>query len=210
MNTVTEGVKQKLVEYFGTEESQANSDHPDALTFFYRSIEMLSQHHAYCDYLEIGSFNGVSMAVVSLMLRHFGLKGQRVSIDPYFEEGYMETHPHTGEKALKPATGEALDRAMKLYKGIGEPIQVLRKTSEEIAPNLITAGQKFNMIFIDGNHEQLHPMLDVAFSKCLLSPKSLLLLDDCDWPDVQSVKNILDKHARLLFEVADKSAYFFE
>jgi predicted O-methyltransferase YrrM len=57
---------------------------------FQTAIEAVSKTSNRINYLEIGSALGASLSLIALILRGHNLLGKLVSIDPYFEEGYIE------------------------------------------------------------------------------------------------------------------------
>jgi hypothetical protein len=74
----------------------SKSIHPDGFGFFIQVVRQLKRLDRHINFLEIGSFEGVSMSVVALLLRKNCINGNFVSIDPYYEDGYREDHPVSG------------------------------------------------------------------------------------------------------------------
>jgi len=182
---------------------------PDGFNFFIEVTAHAAKLGRPIRYLEIGSFEGVSMSVVAMLLskrRIAGLPGSLVSIDPYYANGYVENHPVNGE-VRSTSSGSTLTAARNLYHCLGLHVEHLRSESQPALLELIGAKQQFDMIYIDGLHAGLTPTIDFALSMCLLASDGILVLDDWPWPDVIGLKNLCDRHMEKLAECPDIVAY---
>jgi predicted O-methyltransferase YrrM len=159
-------------------------------------VERLAKVKNRVDFLEIGSFMGVSNVVFGSTLRRHGVLGSMVSIDPYYEGGYLETVPWRQQDG--PVRHESdvntMRKALLLYKECGFDVRLIRVASKEGLCRLLLEQAQFDLIFVDGDHEGLAPMTDVAFSLCLLRPDSYIILDDSFWPDIRPVRGLCEKH----------------
>jgi predicted O-methyltransferase YrrM len=158
-------------------------------------------------YLEIGSALGMSMSIVGSLLP----KGSRlVSIDPYFETGYLEggrgPYEQQGRNLI---TKHTKSDAQRLYEILGLDVSLFEVVSSEGLRQLILKGESFDLIYIDGVHEGLQPVIDFGLSLVLLKPNGVIMLDDHRWPDVRPVKELCDDHAVKIAESWKVVAYTF-
>jgi predicted O-methyltransferase YrrM len=116
-------------------------------------------------YLEIGSFEGGSLVLI-----HALLKGQlhATVIDPF--EDYDEL------AGTKMSSVEAAFHAN--VKAVGANVRVLKGASVLRLPELIAAGELFDLIYIDGAHTGLDVTADAVLSWRLLAPGGLMIFDD--------------------------------
>jgi precorrin-6B methylase 2 len=116
-------------------------------------------------YLEIGSFEGGSLAFV-----HSLLDGQitATSIDPFQDYDEMPVHMTRG----------AEQRFRANMRAVGIDVRVLRGPSVDRLPPLVSAGETFDLIFIDGSHTALDVMTDAVLCWRLLSAGGLMIFDD--------------------------------
>ena len=159
-------------------------------------------------YLEIGSCQGVSMAVMGILLRLYGKSAGLLSMDPYFEGGYVE-----GQRAPVPdrkrvwIDKKTRDGAFQLYRSLDLNVRLIEKPSAEGLCELVRGGEKFDLIYIDGNHERLNPVVDFGLSCALLNEGGILMLDDYLWPDVHAVKKICDQHSEKICQTWKTAVY---
>ena len=116
-------------------------------------------------YLEIGAFEGSSLAFVHALLKG---KVAATAIDPFANYGEL---PSVDMSSVE-------DRFTRNMRSIGAEVRTLRGTSIEFLPKLIAAGEKFDLIFIDGSHSSLDVMTDATLSWQLLAERGLLIFDD--------------------------------
>jgi predicted O-methyltransferase YrrM len=118
-------------------------------------------------YLEIGAFEGQSLAFV-----HALLDGQMLAtvIDPFAD--YSE-HADTDMRDVF-STFSANIEAIGAQQAVG----VLRGRSIDHLPALIDAGEQFDFIYIDGSHANLDVILDAVLGWQLLAPRGLMVFDD--------------------------------
>ncbi|HLY54622.1 MAG TPA: class I SAM-dependent methyltransferase [Stellaceae bacterium] len=159
------------------------------------------------DYLEIGSFMGVSTIVFASALRRRGVLGRIVCLDPYFDQGYVETLPWGGETVVKNSTPYVMAKACELYARCGLEVYLNRQESRAGLQAIISGGKKFGLVFIDGNHEGLNPLCDLALSLCVIAPGGFVVLDDVAWPDVAPVKALCDRHLVPVLGSPQKACY---
>jgi len=165
---------------------------------FFKNITDFFADRTAVDFLEIGSYQGVSLVIVAHILRSAGKLGRIVSIDPYFPEGYLETPPLRGTHRMD-STPATMSAALELYRRFDLSVELIQQTSEVGARALLNSGREFDMIFVDGNHERLHPLVDTSLSILLLKERGLLCLDDVRWPDVAPVAELCSRHMTPVF-----------
>lgn len=178
------------------------------IEFFVTVLKKLSEmrNEKGFSYLEIGSFEGVSMTVVAQVANVLDLDLRLTSVDPYFEDGYMETHPAVGtyEKLSNPSTQQ---RAFQLYQRFNLKVNHLHGKSTSVMSSFIRNEEKFDVIYVDGYHNGLMPLCDIAFSLRLLNDNSILVVDDYFWPEIEPIKSLLDKSLVKIAEIEDIVAY---
>lgn len=132
-------------------------------------------------YLEIGSFEGYSIAFV-----HALLKGQvrATAIDPF--ENYNEL------PTVQMSDVESRFRAN--VKAVNVDARVLQGSSTVHVPRLIEAGERFDLIYIDGSHAALDVITDALLCWHLLDHNGLMIFDDYRMPEV---KQAIDAFVRL-------------
>lgn len=65
--------------------------------------------------------------------------------------------------------------------GYEEQIKTIQGYSHEVLPNLLTNNEKYDIIFIDGNHTAPFVLIDSVFSWLLLKKDGLMIFDDYKW-----------------------------
>jgi hypothetical protein len=180
---------------------------PEIVEGFARSIDALAGP---VDYLEIGSCPGLSMSLIGLMLARRGRLGRLMSIDPYFETGYEEgaSGPFNHGQRVQ-VTKATRDQALDLYRSVGLKVELLEMTSEQGLKKLVRDDERFELIYVDGYHEQLVPLVDFALCMLICAPNGAIILDDHQWPDVASLKALCDKPAKRVQETWKTATYQF-
>ncbi|MBY0312891.1 MAG: class I SAM-dependent methyltransferase [Phycisphaerales bacterium] len=90
------------------------------------------------------------------------------SIDPFAQIAWK----NAGVRHLRAAGAEHLHRL------IVEP-------SEIVLPRLLSAGERFDLAFVDGDHRFEHVMIDIFYARRLVGPGRLIIVDDAWMPSVQ-------------------------
>lgn len=163
------------------------------------------------DYLEIGSCQGLSLSLISLMLRDRNQAGRIVSLDPYFEQGYDEgeTGPYANKLHVQ------IDKSTKtcafdLYSGFGLDVELVEAMSMEGLRTLIKADRQFDLIYIDGSHERFWPAIDFGMCCAVLRSGGIIILDDHLWPDVVPIRELCDRHGTLIQKTWKTASYRIE
>lgn len=73
--------------------------------------------------------------------------------------------------------------------GFMEKVNVIQDSSHLALPKLISNGDKFDIIFIDGNHTSPFVITDCVMSWYLLNKGGLMIFDDYLWGDVNSTNS---------------------
>jgi len=182
---------------------------PEIVAGFVESISACSNHGA-IDYLEIGSCQGLSMSLIGLLLKARGQLRSLVSVDPYFEGGYEEGEmgPYRTCRRVQ-IDKKTRSRAFELYRKVGLTVELLEVTSLDGLKTLISAARTFDLIYIDGFHEQLWPVIDFGLSFALLRPNGVIILDDHLWSDVEPIKELCDRNATKIQETWKTASYRF-
>lgn len=200
--------------------SQVNASNPAGWNFysnalrrevaytFELAVDELSQKFNKINYLEIGSAQGLSMSLIGSLLRQRGVLGRLVSADPYFDQGYLEgKHGVWGKDVHVKMDKSAKERAKALYREVGLDVELMETVSTDALRLLIQGGEQFHLIYIDGSHEGLDPIVDFGLSRALLHSEGVIMLDDHHWPNVHVVKDICDQHCVKVHESWKVAAY---
>jgi predicted O-methyltransferase YrrM len=145
-------------------------------------------------YLEIGAFEGASLAFVHALLN--GRVAATV-IDPF--ENYDEL-----PSVDMPSVGQ---RFLANMQAIGAEVRALRGASFERLPELIRERETFDLIYIDGSHAAIDVLADAALCWRLLAKGGLLIFDDYRFRDCQNgqifeCKTAIDAFAGVVGESA--------
>jgi predicted O-methyltransferase YrrM len=160
------------------------------------------------DFLEIGSACGLSMSLVGTLLKNMNRLGSLVSIDPYFDDGYIEGEgsPMRIIQRVRINAG-TLPKARELYSRLGLNVEHLRAPSGPGLKQLVLNDRRFDLIYVDGSHERLNPLIDFGVASLLLRPGGIILVDDHRWRDVTPVKLLCDAHAERIAQCWKVAAY---
>lgn len=170
---------------------RAGRDNQSKFTFFNKLAKIWPNQRP-VSYLEVGSFQGESIACMSTAFRGVASVARICSIDPYYEEGYFETSPSrlTIRKNTSTAT---IELARSIYRACGIEVELRREDSFTGLTRMLHEGDRFDIIFIDGCHEKHFPMVDTSLALLLLNQESILCIDDTTWPDIRPVKMVLEQ-----------------
>ncbi|HKV40724.1 MAG TPA: class I SAM-dependent methyltransferase [Blastocatellia bacterium] len=184
---------------------------PEVTQSFEASIDELAREKEKIDYLEIGSCRGVSMSVIASILRLRSLLGSLTSLDPYFEDGYVEGEFGPYQEGIQVAVNkETRDSAFRLYSTLDLSVELREMTSLKGLKQFIPSGREFDLIYIDGSHEKLAPTLDFSLSYSVLRKGGIIMLDDHIWPDVARVKELCDGYGTKIHESWKVACYRFD
>jgi len=153
-------------------------------------------------YLEIGSNQGISMSLVGLIAKSVVNDLELISVDPYYEEGYREGQGSifgTGDKHVN-ITKNIRDSAFQLYRSIDLDVRLIEKPSTEGLKELVRNYEECNLIYIDGFHEKLQPVIDFGLSSALLQSGGVVMIDDHYWEAVSPIKKLCDKYCMKIYE----------
>jgi len=190
----------------------SNALRPEVCSGFATVIrDVMSRNRMYIRYLEIGSNQGVSMAFISEFIKINKIASLLVSVDPYYEEGYLEGegNPLNKYDNAVAITKTTKEDAFRLYSYLKTPVQLLEMRSREALQKLFTHQEMFDVIYIDGSHQGLNPMVDTVLAQCIIKPGGVIILDDWYWDDVLPIKKLLDLHAVKFYECWKIAAYKF-
>lgn len=160
------------------------------------------------DFLEIGSACGLSMSLVGTLLKNSSRLGSLVSIDPYFDDGYVEGEGSPMRIIQRVRINAAtLPKARDLYSRLDLNVEHLRLPSNLGLKQLLLTDRRFDLIYVDGSHERLNPLIDFAAATLLLRPHGIILIDDHRWRDVTPIKLLCDAHAHRIAQCWKVAAY---
>jgi predicted O-methyltransferase YrrM len=131
--------------------------------------------------LEIGCATGVSALAIVSQLEQLGGDRTHVAIDPnqtsYGPDGYRGVGVETVRRA-----------------GLQQRFTLIEKPSHLGLPALLSEGQKFDLIFIDGWHSFDYAFVDYFYSDLLLNDGGILVFDDVGMPPIRHVCWFLETH----------------
>ena len=144
-------------------------------------------------YLEVGVNKGLSSLAVHLLCEQLGLACKIRGVDPYYEDGYVEGVARTINKKTKEQT-------LTFLRENNVQFSLVEKTSNAAFLDLIRCDDRFDLIYIDGRHELLFPLVDVGSYINLLIKNGIFLIDDYFWRDVFQIKHLFDLYAEPICE----------
>jgi predicted O-methyltransferase YrrM len=119
--------------------------------------------------LEIGMASGISTLSILTALQELDDGGSLVSIDPY----QSTLCKNTGVNHVKQA-------------GLQDMHQHFGEFDYVVLPRLLSEGAKFDLIYIDGNHDFEFVILDSFYADLLLPVGGLVGFNDCGWQSVHA------------------------
>ena len=115
--------------------------------------------------LEIGMGSGTSSVVMLSALETIG--GRLTSVDPFQTSSF------------KRAGRERVEQL-----GHAGRHRLIEKPDYVAMPELVTAGEHFDMVLVDGYHSFDYTLVDMFFADLLLRPGGILAVHDSSWPAV--------------------------
>jgi predicted O-methyltransferase YrrM len=152
-------------------------------------------------YLEIGAYEGRNIAFMDWLLPG---RLAITAIDPWFDQVW---NPEEAYRGIEERFRRNIART-----GVAS-LRTIRGFSSYELPKLQEAGERFDLIYVDGSHTALDVMIDLCFCASLLRVGGMMILDDY-WHDIsdiggpgvkQAVDAFLAVFAPRYFEV--KAAY---
>ncbi len=121
--------------------------------------------------LEVGLACGTSALLLAALHKERGAEGcgQHVALDPFQHE---------------------LDNAgvtQLAAEGLSEYVRLLREPSHVALPELLQAGEQFDLAYIDGSHLFENVVIDFFYGIRLLRPGGYIAFDDSTWADVRKL-----------------------
>ncbi len=117
------------------------------------------------EFLEIGAFEGRTTSFAARLFANARI----TAIDPWADYSEMSDLPRA-EASFLQNTAEFAPR-----------IRAFKESSLTVLPQLLRAGERFDVIFIDGSHAYADVMIDSQLSWMLLKPGGVLIWDDYLW-----------------------------
>jgi predicted O-methyltransferase YrrM len=118
--------------------------------------------------IEIGLAYGVStLFICQGLIANAGSEGRHVALDPYQHDGFAGV----GLQLLEDA-------------GVREIVDHRDGRSELVLPELLAAGEHFDLAFVDANHHFDNVLVDLFYLRQLVDPGKLIVLDDYQLPSV--------------------------
>lgn len=154
--------------------------------------------------LQVGNFVGVSLAFVSATLRDLHPGSVVVSVDPNITHRRIE-NPLGHVLALLGhfdlLTHNAVITGYSLEQNLGDdptadPLtHILREQAcERVLDNLATvAGERFDLVLLDGNHAAEYLGREMAALRGLLHPGAVLVIDDVNADSWDGVVEVYDR-----------------
>lgn len=148
-------------------------------------------------YLEIGAYEGRNLAFMDWLLPN---QLDVTVIDPWFDE---DLNPEEKYHAVEPRFHRNMARTTSLS------LTTRKGFSTYELPKMLEAGDRFDLIYVDGSHTAWAVFVDLCYCAAVLEVGGMMVMDDY-WHDVSEiggpgVKQALDHfHAALgrYFEVS--------
>ncbi|HEY5070913.1 MAG TPA: class I SAM-dependent methyltransferase [Caulobacteraceae bacterium] len=138
----------------------------DNIDFAAPLLRRFAQERTRIDYLEIGAYEGRSLAFIDHLLPG---KVAATVVDPWFD-GALNSEPKY--HAVEPRF--ARNRAKLGF----DSLKVVKGFSTYELPRMLQAGEAFDLIYVDGSHTAWAVLVDLAFCAAMLRVGGLMILDD--------------------------------
>ena len=83
--------------------------------------------------------------------------------------------------------------ALRNVQRFGRP-RVIFGSSDLVLPRLLSEGERFGLVLIDGNHTFDYTLIDAFYAIKLLVVGGVFLIDDLVYPQIQSVCDFIEKN----------------
>jgi hypothetical protein len=125
-------------------------------------------------YLEIGAYEGRNIALMDWLLpRRLAI----TAIDPWFDDVFNPDPAYHGI--------EARFRQNLQLTGVAS-LRTIKGFSSVELPKLQAAGERFDLIYVDGSHTAVDVLIDLCFCANMLQVGGMMILDDY-WHDVSDI-----------------------
>jgi predicted O-methyltransferase YrrM len=124
-------------------------------------------------YLEIGAYEGRNIAFMDWLLPGLDI----TAIDPWFDQVW---NPEEAYRGIEARFRRNIERT-----GVAG-LRTIRGFSSVELPKLQAAGERFDLIYVDGSHTALDVMIDLCFCASLLRVGGMMILDDY-WHDISDI-----------------------
>jgi predicted O-methyltransferase YrrM len=131
----------------------------------YRTVKTHKPRRA----LEIGLAAGTSSLSMLTALEENGQGGTLTSIDPFQSTNWRSWGTHHVKAA-----------------GFQDQHRLIEELDYLALPKLVAAGEQFDLIYIDGNHDFEYVVLDFFFADLLLPQGGIVGFNDCGWRTVHA------------------------
>jgi predicted O-methyltransferase YrrM len=214
-NSISLGAANHVISIAKTKDEKYNdySDavRPEIASGFALAIDYIvknNQVNKNFNYMEIGSARGMSMAFIGEYAKRNSLNFSGLSIDPYFDDGYYEGAQNPFNATFKindyvaPINISHRDKALSLWADLGLNVEQKRITSSEFFKENFNSQYVgvMDLVYVDGLHKDLVPMLDSVMSFRMLKNNGLIILDDWHWETVLPLKQCLDLSCKKVYE----------
>ena len=131
--------------------------------------------HTCINVLEIGMGSGTSSVVMLSALETLG--GTLTSVDPF----QTVTFNRAGRERIEQMGHAARHR-------------LIEKPDYIAMPELTAAGDRFDLVLVDGYHSFDYTLVDMFFADLLLRPRGILAIHDSSWPAVLKSIQFFEAH----------------
>ena len=142
-----------------------------------RLYELVASVHP-ADVLEVGMGHGTSTVVILAALAgDAAAPGGLTSVDPF----------HTSRF-------EGMGQQVVQSMGYAARHRLLEKPDYVALPELLTAGERFDVVLVDGYHSFDYTLVDIFYADLLLRDGGTLVIHDSSWPAVFKALRFLESH----------------
>lgn len=156
------------------------------------SIAKLIRRFRFVIGCEIGVYGGQSLLAAAYAM---GDKGILYGVDPYLSDATLDTQDvkdsATWWKGSSQPPEEVYAGTLAAIQGL--PVELIRKRSQEATEDIPTV---LHYLHIDGDHAAESARFDLEHYGRRVISGGVIVVDDTDWPGVQTILPDLDKVAK--------------
>lgn len=142
--------------------------HAEQVAGFRRYLAAAALRHRPLRYLEIGVRLGHSFALVVATAQCEGELDKAIGVDWWIGDYADERNP---------GAGAVLELLLEVGAGVDQ-VSLLQGDSHELLPELLAAGERFNLVLVDGDHEAAGARQDLEVGFAMLEAGGELVFDD--------------------------------
>lgn len=141
--------------------------------------------------LEVGLANGASALAILASLKEFAAGTyHHTAIDPFQKDHWKSV----GLCSVQTA-------------GFQDHFRFIEEWSSQTLPRLLEAGDRFDLIYVDGSHNFDNVFVDFFYGMRLLNKNGIILFDDCTTKDVAAVVRFINQKQKWILREMDLNPF---